>query len=46
MFWQVCSAATINAAGGGFMKGTIIAQQGVTFSTVDNAKLTVPTGVH
>ncbi|MDZ7670303.1 MAG: ice-binding family protein [Gammaproteobacteria bacterium] len=33
IFWQVGSAATINAAGGGFMKGTIIAQDGVSIST-------------
>ena len=44
VFWQVGSSATINAAGGGFMKGTIIAKQGVTFSTADNAKLTVLDG--
>ena len=44
VFWQVGSSATINAAGGGFMKGTIIAQQAVTFSTADNAKLTVLDG--
>jgi len=33
VFWQVGSAATINAGGGGTMVGTIIAQEGVTFST-------------
>jgi ice-binding like protein/Big-like domain-containing protein len=33
VFWQVGSAATINAAGGATMVGTIIAQQGVVFST-------------
>jgi hypothetical protein len=33
VFWQVGSAATINAAGGGTMVGTIIASAGVTFST-------------
>ena len=33
VFWQVGSAATINAGGGGTMVGTIIAQDGVTFST-------------
>jgi hypothetical protein len=33
VFWYVGSAATINAAGGGTMAGTIIASAGVTFST-------------
>jgi len=33
VFWYVGSAATINAAGGGTMVGTIIASSGVTFST-------------
>jgi hypothetical protein len=33
VFWQVGSSATINAAGGGTMVGTIIAPQGVTIST-------------
>jgi hypothetical protein len=37
VFWQVGSAATINAAGGGNMVGTIIASLGVTFSTPGNA---------
>jgi hypothetical protein len=36
VFWQVGSAATINAAGGGTMVGTIIAQTGATFSTAGN----------
>jgi hypothetical protein len=36
VFWQVGSAATINAGGGGTMVGTIIAQDGVTFSTAGN----------
>ena len=36
VFWQVGSAATINAAGGGTMVGTIIASSGVTFSTAGN----------
>ncbi|MBG6076112.1 ice-binding family protein [Polaromonas sp. CG_9.11] len=44
VFWQVGTSATINGAGGGFMKGTIIAQQAVTFSTAGNAKLTVLDG--
>ena len=34
VFWQVGSAATINAAGGGTMVGTIISQAGAAFSTV------------
>jgi hypothetical protein len=37
VFWQVGSAATINAAGGGTVVGTIIASMGVTFSTPGNA---------
>jgi len=40
VFWQVGSAATINAAGGGTMVGTIIASAGVTFSTPGNAAIT------
>ena len=39
VFWQVGSAATINAAGGGTMKGTIIAQSGVAFSTMGNTTI-------
>lgn len=39
VFWQVGSAATINAAGGGTMVGTVIAQEGVTFSTADNVNI-------
>lgn len=44
VFWQVGSAATINAAGGGTMVGTIIAQDGVTFSTADNVVLVTLNG--
>ena len=33
VYWQVGSAATINAGGGGNMVGTIISQAGTTFST-------------
>ena len=33
VFWQVGSAATINAAGGGTMVGTIISNAGAAFST-------------
>ncbi len=36
IFWQVGSAATINAGGGGTMVGTIIAQAGAAFSTAGN----------
>ncbi|MCG5508826.1 Ig-like domain-containing protein [Ectothiorhodospira lacustris] len=39
VYWQVGSAATINAAGGGTMKGTIIAADGVSFSTADNVDI-------
>jgi Ice-binding-like/Bacterial Ig-like domain len=36
VYWQVGSAATINAAGGGTMVGTIISQAGAAFSTAGN----------
>lgn len=36
VFWQVGSFATINAAGGGTMVGTIITQEGASFSTAGN----------
>jgi hypothetical protein len=36
VFWQVGSAATINAAGGGTMVGTILASSGASFSTAGN----------
>lgn len=36
VFWQVGSAAIINAGGGGTMVGTIISQAGAVFSTADN----------
>lgn len=39
VFWQVGSAATINAGGGGTMAGTIIAQDGVSFSTAGNVAI-------
>jgi len=39
VFWQVGSTATINAAGGGTMVGTIIAMQGVVISTAGNVAL-------
>ena len=44
VFWQVGSSATINAAGGGAMVGTIIASAGVTFSTAGNAAITTLNG--
>jgi hypothetical protein len=44
VFWQVGSAATINAAGGGTMVGTIIAQDGVTFSTAGNVDIVTLNG--
>jgi len=36
VFWQVGSAATINAAGGGTMVGTIISSAAIAFSTAGN----------
>jgi len=39
VFWYVGSSATINAAGGGTMVGTIIASAGVNFSTAGNVAL-------
>lgn len=36
VFWQVGTAATINAGGGGTMVGTIISQAGSSFSTAGN----------
>ena len=39
VFWQVGSNATINAAGGGTMVGTIISQQGAEFSTAGNTQI-------
>lgn len=39
VYWQVGSAATINAGGGGTMVGTIIAQAGAAFSTAGNVAL-------
>lgn len=44
VFWQVGSAATINAGGGGTMVGTIISRAGVTFSTAGNAALVTLNG--
>ena len=36
VFWQVGSFATVNAGGGGTLKGTLITQAGASFSTVGN----------
>ena len=44
VFWQVGTAATINAGGGGTMVGTIIAQSGVTFSTAGKTAITTLNG--
>jgi hypothetical protein len=44
VFWQVGSAATINAGGGGTMVGTIIAAQAVSISTAGNATITTLNG--
>jgi hypothetical protein len=44
VFWQVGSAATINAGGGGTMVGTIIAQEGVSFSTAGNVAIVILNG--
>ncbi len=39
VFWQVGTAATINAAGGGTMVGTIVSQAGAAFSTAGNVSI-------
>jgi len=44
VYWQVGSAATINAAGGGTMVGTIIAKAGVVVSTAGNLAITTING--
>jgi hypothetical protein len=44
VFWQVGSAATINAGGGGTMFGTIISQAGVAISTPGNVTLVTLNG--
>ncbi len=44
VFWQVGSAATINAGGGGTMVGTIISQAGVAFSTAGNVAIVTLNG--
>jgi len=44
VFWQVGSAATINAGGGGTMVGTIISQAGVSISTPGSAIISTLNG--
>src|SRR5258706_97335 len=44
VFWQVGSSATINAAGGGTMVGTIISSASTTFSTPGNVAVTTLNG--
>ena len=44
VFWQVGSAATINAGGGGTMVGTIISQAGVAISTAGNVAISTLNG--
>jgi len=44
VYWQVGSAATINAGGGGTMVGTIIAQAGAAFSTAGNVAIVTLNG--
>lgn len=39
VYWQVGSAATINAAGGGTFQGTLISQSGAAISTPGNVAL-------
>lgn len=44
VYWQVGSAATINAGGGGTMAGTIISQSGAAVSTDGNVALVTING--
>jgi hypothetical protein len=44
VFWQVGTAATINAGGGGTMMGTIISQAGADISTSGNVALVTLNG--
>lgn len=44
VFWQVGSAATINAGGGGTMVGTIISQAGSSISTSGNVAISTLNG--
>jgi hypothetical protein len=44
VFWQVGTAATINAAGGGTMVGTVISQAGAAISTDGNVAVVTING--
>ena len=44
VYWQVGSAATINAGGGGTMVGTIISQSGAAISTPGNVAIVTVNG--
>jgi len=44
VYWQVGSAATINAAGGGTFEGTIISQAGISVSTAGVVAITTIDG--
>lgn len=44
VFWQVGSAATLNAAGGGTIAGTIISQAGADVSTAGNVSIVTING--
>jgi len=44
VYWQVGSAATINAAGGGTVAGTIISQAGAAISTAGNTSVVTLNG--
>jgi hypothetical protein len=44
IFWHVGTSATINAAGGGTMVGTILAGSAVSFSTVGNVAIVTLNG--
>jgi hypothetical protein len=44
VFWQVGSAATINAGGGRTMEGTIISQAGASLSTAGNVAVVTLNG--
>jgi len=44
VYWQVGSAATINAAGGGTFNGTVISQAGAAISTAGNVALVTING--
>ena len=44
VFWRVGTSATINAAGGGTVVGTIIASSAISFSTVGNVNVVTLNG--